>query len=198
MFNEISVKNSHKFNCESCDYKCSKKSNWDKHITTSKHTFRTSVLNNNQHSKPKINECQLCDYKCIKPSEWNKHLATAKHHFRTNVLNCSKKWKKISLQQKDHKSSDIFAINEQIEKYAQDKKCNDTYQTEKYIIENITNHTASQSNEEMEEHNDKKRIQNLHNIFAKIATKYILHETVFGITNNVVLRKKLIQIIMKF
>jgi hypothetical protein len=35
--------NLHKFNCESCDYKCCKQSEWTKHILTRKHEIRTSL-----------------------------------------------------------------------------------------------------------------------------------------------------------
>ena len=30
-------KNAKKYNCETCDFKCSKKSDWERHISTRKH-----------------------------------------------------------------------------------------------------------------------------------------------------------------
>ena len=52
------------FYCENCDYNCSKKYNWDKHISTSKHTMET----NGNFWKPESGKkwqnqysCETCD-----------------------------------------------------------------------------------------------------------------------------------------
>jgi hypothetical protein len=50
------------FNCESCDYICCKQSDWDKHVLTSKHNFRT----NSNKFEPKESEeffCKNCNKK---------------------------------------------------------------------------------------------------------------------------------------
>jgi hypothetical protein len=56
-------KNAEKFVCEECDFICCKKSNYDKHILTSKHKFRTK-LNTLEQIIPIINElftCKICN-----------------------------------------------------------------------------------------------------------------------------------------
>ena len=42
-------KNAEKLHCEICNFKCSKQSDWDRHIITRKHQNRTNV--NIIHSK---------------------------------------------------------------------------------------------------------------------------------------------------
>ena len=49
--------NLRKFECDQCDYKCCKQSEWTKHITTRKHVARTSL----EPSKPQKYVCKLCD-----------------------------------------------------------------------------------------------------------------------------------------
>jgi len=49
--------NIRKFECDQCDYKCCKQSEWTKHITTRKHVARTSL----EPSKPHKYVCKLCD-----------------------------------------------------------------------------------------------------------------------------------------
>ena len=54
-------KDAKKYYCEHCDFKCSKESNWDKHLSTSKHTNRT-ILNGFEPKNAK--KCQpifVCD-----------------------------------------------------------------------------------------------------------------------------------------
>ena len=43
MFTEITPKNTPNFFCEKCDFKCCKKSDWTRHITTLKHNMFTNV-----------------------------------------------------------------------------------------------------------------------------------------------------------
>ena len=44
-----------KFHCDSCDYKCSRKSSWDKHLTTAKHQ------NTYQYLPKKLQKIYTCD-----------------------------------------------------------------------------------------------------------------------------------------
>tara|TARA_Y100000992_G_scaffold227694_1_gene159114 strand:+ start:71 stop:976 length:906 start_codon:yes stop_codon:yes gene_type:complete len=44
-------KNAGKFICECCDFSCSKKSNYDKHLITRKHLIRTNTKNNTNSEK---------------------------------------------------------------------------------------------------------------------------------------------------
>ncbi len=69
---------SDKFCCEKCDYACSKKSNWDKHVETLKHSGNKKV-------SKKVAKCETCDYKCSKQSLMDKHNLTTKH--KLNIAN---------------------------------------------------------------------------------------------------------------
>jgi hypothetical protein len=64
-----------KFYCEKCDYTCFKKSNWEKHLETSKHS-------GNKKKSKKVAVCELCDYTCCKQSLMDKHKMTNKHKLR--------------------------------------------------------------------------------------------------------------------
>jgi hypothetical protein len=63
------------FYCEKCDYTCFKKSNWDKHIETMKHSGNKKV-------SEKVAVCELCDYTCCKQSLMDKHKMTNKHKLK--------------------------------------------------------------------------------------------------------------------
>jgi len=42
--NKILPKNAYNFECDYCDFKCSKESNWKNHILTRKHKIRTNTM----------------------------------------------------------------------------------------------------------------------------------------------------------
>ena len=71
-----------KFYCDKCDYTCSKKSNWDKHIETLKHS-------GNQKVSKKLAVCDLCDYTCSKQSLMDKHKMTNKHKLKVIEMSSS-------------------------------------------------------------------------------------------------------------
>lgn len=52
-------KNAKNYNCEICLFKCSKKSNYEKHLLTRKHLFRTT-LNKKGAKNAVLFECQYC------------------------------------------------------------------------------------------------------------------------------------------
>jgi hypothetical protein len=56
MPNTKMLKNAEKYICEICDFKCSKLSNYNKHLSTRKHIILTNP-NNKTQIKPKIYEC---------------------------------------------------------------------------------------------------------------------------------------------
>ena len=57
--NDIKAKLCSKFYCEKCDYGTSKKSSYDNHILSAKHTKTTD----NNENMPKQAKCYLCE-KC--------------------------------------------------------------------------------------------------------------------------------------
>jgi hypothetical protein len=83
------VKKNAEFKCDLCDFKCSKKSEWNRHSKTIKHSYRHNgnvqeTPGNNCTEKNAEFKCELCDFKCCKKSEWNRHLNTIKHSYRHN------------------------------------------------------------------------------------------------------------------
>ena len=54
------AENAEIFDCNFCDFKCSKKSNYDKHVLTSKHKNRTILNNLEQKNAGKIFVCEKC------------------------------------------------------------------------------------------------------------------------------------------
>ncbi len=52
-------KNAGKFECEKCDFRCSKQCDWDRHIATRKHEFRTELNKKNAETLGTIS-CRNC------------------------------------------------------------------------------------------------------------------------------------------
>lgn len=90
------------FTCNICNYKCSKKTDFDKHLITPKHLSCSSidkkvakVAASNMVSTATFSRtendkkyyCENCDYTCSKFSDFKKHLSTRKH----NLSNSSEK-----------------------------------------------------------------------------------------------------------
>ena len=72
------------FNCENCNYKCSKKCDFNKHTMTAKHKKSVSRAENERNSE--INICIKCNYECGNKSDYVRHILTAKH--KNNDINC--------------------------------------------------------------------------------------------------------------
>jgi hypothetical protein len=83
MANEKMPENADKYFCENCDFKCSKKSNYAKHLLTLKHknanNANEKMLENADENADKY-FCENCDFKCSKKSNFDKHLLTLKHN----------------------------------------------------------------------------------------------------------------------
>ena len=69
------------YECKKCNFKCSKKSNWDNHILTLKHTMEAKKW----HENAEIYNCIKCNFKCSKKSNWYKHLLTLKHNMEAKM-----------------------------------------------------------------------------------------------------------------
>jgi hypothetical protein len=75
-------KNKEFFNCEICNYKTSKITDYNKHLLTLKHQNRdkkaTLSINCRNKISPNFN-CEKCHYYTSKQTDYNKHLLTLKH-----------------------------------------------------------------------------------------------------------------------
>jgi hypothetical protein len=58
--NELSVKNVNNFNCKNCHFECSRKYDWDRHISTRKHKNRT-LLNDFEQKSVKKHKDYICN-----------------------------------------------------------------------------------------------------------------------------------------
>ena len=74
------VENESLFICSICDYKSSRKNNYDRHILSRIH--RNSI---EKGAKTRVEYCEKCNYKCNSKYSWEKHLSTAKHKLTENV-----------------------------------------------------------------------------------------------------------------
>jgi hypothetical protein len=75
---EKEPKNTELFNCENCDFKCCKQSEWNRHILRPKHI----KLEKNMKKTPKDakkHACIKCDFVCSKQSDWDRHILRSKH-----------------------------------------------------------------------------------------------------------------------
>lgn len=88
------------YSCEHCNYYTQSNKDYNKHILTAKHKFRTT--NDNGHPKsPPIFSCEVCNYNTQSMKDYNKHLKTAKHKRMTEdkkipgvfVCDCGKGYK---------------------------------------------------------------------------------------------------------
>ena len=82
-------KSSKLFQCELCDFNCSRKSQYSIHLMTLKHQLATNQQQMATILVPKSTNffrCELCDFKCSRENQYNRHLMTLKHQSATNSL----------------------------------------------------------------------------------------------------------------
>jgi hypothetical protein len=127
-------KNAEFFDCELCDFKCCKKSNYTKHLSTRKHLRLISLVGKNAENADFnvfIHECSTCNKKYKHLSSLSKHKKNCngskivnsnyfeKNSEKTNkietilldVLNENKKLQKVVSQQKDQIDNLIPSIS---------------------------------------------------------------------------------------
>ena len=61
MMTRIMPKNAKKYTCDNCNFKCSKKSNYNKHILTAKHQMMTNDDINDDNKMPVNAKAFTCD-----------------------------------------------------------------------------------------------------------------------------------------
>ena len=72
--NDFTPKNADFFVCEKCHFKCSKKSEWNRHIQTHKHKINDLSIFSNDFTPKSAKKnaeffiCEICDFKCSKQS----------------------------------------------------------------------------------------------------------------------------------
>jgi hypothetical protein len=76
--NQITLKTHTKLACELCDFKCSKKSDWDRHILTQKHINANKMLENansftSENAIPITFICKNCNKEFIHSSSLSRH-----------------------------------------------------------------------------------------------------------------------------
>jgi len=71
---ENSPKVAKKFNCECCDYNCSKESDYNKHLLTTKHKNSYTLAQNNDKMSPFVAKTHMCD--CGKEYKYRQGLYT--------------------------------------------------------------------------------------------------------------------------
>ena len=71
---QIVLLRSPEFLCEGCNIQCSKRSDWNRHIKTTKHV--------KQHTPVESFDCSNCNYSTNIKKDWEKHLNTKKHNER--------------------------------------------------------------------------------------------------------------------
>ena len=80
----LEPKNANKYICENCNFKCCKLSNWNKHVSTSKHLNRTKLNNLEQQTCGKCLTCKHCD------KEYKARNSLWYHENKCNMVNTVK------------------------------------------------------------------------------------------------------------
>jgi predicted house-cleaning noncanonical NTP pyrophosphatase (MazG superfamily) len=112
MLDNENAKNTPKYMCKKCDFKCSKKSDYDRHLTTTKHKMLDNVLDNAVIKNAK----NTSPYICVCGKEYKHNQSYYRHK-----KNCSHKSNSITIPQAsgenlDDKPSimDILTQNKEI------------------------------------------------------------------------------------
>lgn len=97
IMNILTAENAEKFHCDSCDFKCCKKSNYEKHKTTVKHknrTFSNKIEQKNAEKMP--------DYKCTNCQK--------KYNARNSLWYHMKKCNKEALEKEEPSDKDLIMM----------------------------------------------------------------------------------------
>jgi len=81
----LEQKNAEKFECKYCDIKCSKKSNYIKHLLTSKHSNATKCYINATQKEQKNATCPFCEKKFLHSSSMYRHKNICKNKSENNI-----------------------------------------------------------------------------------------------------------------
>ena len=147
-------KNAIIYACENCDFKCSKKNNYDSHILDHIHTLSTESTQINSKNAA-LYVCKNCDFKCSKKSNYTTHILTRKHTLSTDTANknanhdnificfCGKKYNDRSglWRHKKNCSKEVKLVVTEIEDDKNDEKNNSNI-----ILEILKHHQTNLDN----------------------------------------------------
>jgi hypothetical protein len=72
------LKNTPEFICKTCDFVCSNKKDYGRHISTQKHKYNIIFYPKAQKTPQKF-ICTKCDFNCSNKRDYTRHLSTLKH-----------------------------------------------------------------------------------------------------------------------
>jgi len=179
------------FNCEICNFICSKRSKYDIHILTAKHKESTEK----GPKGPLSFNCEKCNFICSKKSKYDRHILTAKHKASTTVdkkvphsviCECGKKYKERTGLWK-HKKKCNYIYNASI--YDEPQHSNimnnlikQNEQLHKMIIIRDEEHKEEKEEQKKRDETHLNKIENLTQQISKIST--ITNNTTTNTTNN--------------
>jgi hypothetical protein len=79
MITEKTPKNAEYFDCSLCDFVCSKKSDWDRHITRPKHKKRENGNKNDKNDNKKTPKNALPEYVCVCGKQYTHSSGLSRH-----------------------------------------------------------------------------------------------------------------------
>ena len=120
--NKKEPENAEKFNCESCGFLCSKKSNFNKHLLTLKHLNANNANNHANNNNAIVNNKYICS---ICSHIFNHASSLSRHKKKCNKLNDNDKNENDKNDKNDkneNDKNDPNKINDQDETISSDKK----------------------------------------------------------------------------
>jgi len=109
MANKKMPKNAENFNCEACDFKCCKNSNWINHLSTHKHK-RLTEANKKMPLVEYVNRINIEKFNCECGKKYKHYASLCKHRKL-----CLEKNKTMAEEQPDHEvKSDVVTDTKQI------------------------------------------------------------------------------------
>lgn len=133
MVTNFTPKNAEKFTCEKCDFKCCKKSDWTRHITTRKHKM---ITNDNEKTPKNASYIYMCN--CGKQYKHNSGLSRHKLKCKYVDVNISEQFEEIGEKDDNVNYKEMF-----LHMMKQNQELQKTMQE---IIPNIGNNNNNISN----------------------------------------------------
>ena len=104
------------YNCEKCKYTCYRKSNYNRHLLTTRHISLQSCNT--------IYECSMCHFKCSKKSNYKIHLTSNKHNQNVKIH-------EVKIHEAEMEEDEIHEVEKQEQQHEEEKE------TYKFALQNI-------------------------------------------------------------